>query len=181
MYRYRSCASWCDTLPPDAEKKNTYTLLGRLRVKIFFSAMVAITTSLSLLSHRENTGTSTQKNSGRVHVTAAQRPRASAAAAAQRPRATPADGSATTAAGHRLGHSAPSLHRGNGCNMIYLLPHIYFHLHLQKNNCRFSKDSPADSIITGTQSYSLIILTAIKTRQEREKGGKGEKDKERVL
>lgn len=55
--------------------------------------------------------------------------------------------------------------------MIYLLPHIYFHLHLQKNNCRFSKDSPADSIITGTQSYSLIILTAIKTRQRRERGG----------
>lgn len=66
--------------------------------------MVAITTSLSLLSRRENTGTSTQKNSRRVHVTAAQRPRvsAAAAAAAQRPRATPADGSATTAAGQRL-------------------------------------------------------------------------------
>lgn len=171
MYRYRSCASWCDTLPPDIEK-NTYTLLGRLRVKIFLSARVAITTSLSLLSRRENTGTSTQKNPRRVHVTAAQRPRASAAAAAaQRPRATPADGSATTAAGHRLGHRAPSLHRGNGGNMIYLLPHIYFHLHLQKKSCRFSKDSPADSIITGTQSYSLIILTAIKTRQRGERKG----------
>lgn len=59
--------------------------------------------------------------------------------------------------------------------MIYLLPHIYFHLHLQKNNCRFSKDSPADSIITGTQSYSLIILTAIKTRQRRERERVGEK------